>query len=55
MANESGLAYRNGATPEAESMRPYYKAVGNEEAIFKAAYRQGLALVLKGQIGRAHV
>ena len=51
MANESGLAYRNGATPEAESMRPYYKAIGNEEAIVKAAYRQGLALVLKGPTG----
>jgi nitric oxide reductase NorQ protein len=51
MANESGLAYRNGATPEAEMVRPYYKAIGNEEAIFKAAYQQGLALVLKGPTG----
>jgi nitric oxide reductase NorQ protein len=46
MANESGLAYRNGAI-----VRPYYQAIGNEEAIFKAAYRQGLALVLKGPTG----
>src|SRR5215469_814181 len=51
MANESGLAYRNGAIPEAESVRPYYKAIGSEEAIFKAAYHQGLALVLKGPTG----
>jgi nitric oxide reductase NorQ protein len=51
MANESGLACRNGATTEAEMVRPYYKAVGDEEAIFKAAYRQGLALVLKGPTG----
>ena len=51
MANESGIAYRNGVTPEAETVRPYYKAIGNEEAIFKAAYRQGLALVLKGPTG----
>ncbi|MGO9508703.1 MAG: AAA family ATPase [Mycobacterium sp.] len=51
MANESGLVHRNGTTPEAESMRPYYKAIGNEEAIFTAAYRQGLALVLKGPTG----
>jgi nitric oxide reductase NorQ protein len=51
MANESGLAYRNGATPEVEMVRPYYQAVGSEEAIFKAAYRQGLALVLKGPTG----
>jgi nitric oxide reductase NorQ protein len=32
-------------------VRPYYQAVGGEEAIFKAAYRQGLALVLKGPTG----
>ncbi|UXA05742.1 CbbQ/NirQ/NorQ/GpvN family protein [Mycobacterium sp. SMC-2] len=51
MANESGLAYRNGAIPEAGGTRPYYKAIGGEEAVFKAAYRQGLALVLKGPTG----
>src|ERR1700761_4318891 len=31
--------------------RPYYTAVGNEEAVFKAAYRQGLSIVLKGPTG----
>ncbi|GAA4540617.1 CbbQ/NirQ/NorQ/GpvN family protein [Mycobacterium paraffinicum] len=51
MANESGLAYRNGAIPEAGGTRPYYKAIGGEETIFKAAYRQGLAVVLKGPTG----
>jgi nitric oxide reductase NorQ protein len=52
MANESGITDRNGAAPEvAEKVRPYYTAVGREEAIFKAAYRQGLALVLKGPTG----
>jgi nitric oxide reductase NorQ protein len=51
MANESGLVYRNGVIPEAESVRPYYKAIGSEEAIFRAAYQQGLALVLKGPTG----
>jgi nitric oxide reductase NorQ protein len=51
MANESGLVYRNGVTPGAETVRPYYKAIGSEEAIFKAAYRQGLALLLKGPTG----
>jgi nitric oxide reductase NorQ protein len=51
MANESGLTYRNGVTPEAESVRPYYKAIGSEEATFKAAHRQGLAVVLKGPTG----
>jgi nitric oxide reductase NorQ protein len=55
MADEFGIAYRNGADPDpkpgAARVRPYYKAVGSEEAIFKAAYRQGLALVLKGPTG----
>ena len=51
MANESGLACQNGVITEAEMVRPYYQAVGGEEAIFKAAYRQGLALVLKGPTG----
>ena len=51
MPNESGVACRNGVTPEAEMVRPYYQAIGGEETIFKAAYRQGLALVLKGPTG----
>ena len=51
MANEAGLAQQNGARPQAESARPYYQTVGNEEAVFKAAYRQGLSLVLKGPTG----
>src|ERR1700737_704828 len=51
MANEPGLAYQNGAMPQAESQRPYYQSVGNEETVFKAAYRQGLSLVLKGPTG----
>jgi nitric oxide reductase NorQ protein len=55
MTNESGIASRNGADPDPEprvaGSRPYYQAVGGEEAIFRAAYRQGLALVLKGPTG----
>src|SRR3954470_4241291 len=51
MATEPGLAYQNGAMPQAESSRPYYQPVGNEETVFKAAYRQGLSLVLKGPTG----
>ena len=31
--------------------RPYYIPVGNEEHIFKAAFRQGLSVVLKGPTG----
>ena len=51
MGTESGVAYQNGAMPQADPSRPYYQAVGNEEAVFKAAYRQGLSLVLKGPTG----
>jgi nitric oxide reductase NorQ protein len=31
--------------------RPYYVSVGNEEGVFKAAFRQGLSVVLKGPTG----
>src|SRR6478672_4937935 len=51
MGNEPVVAYQNGAMPQAASSRPYYLPVGNEEAVFKAAYRQGLSLVLKGPTG----
>ena len=51
MADDAGLAQQNGTRPRTESARPYYRAVGNEEAVFKAAYRQGLSLVLKGPTG----
>src|ERR1044072_4934482 len=51
MASELGLASQNGARRPAEGDRPYYAPVGNEEAVFKAAYRQGLSLVLKGPTG----
>jgi nitric oxide reductase NorQ protein len=31
--------------------RPYYVPVGNEEEVFKAAFRQGLSILLKGPTG----
>jgi nitric oxide reductase NorQ protein len=34
-----------------EGPRPYYEPVGNEEHVFKAAYRQGLSVLLKGPTG----
>jgi nitric oxide reductase NorQ protein len=34
-----------------DAARPYYVAVGTEEQMFKAAYRQGLAVLLKGPTG----
>jgi nitric oxide reductase NorQ protein len=51
MANQPALAHQNGAIPSAGQMRPFYQAVGNEEAVFRAAYRQGLSVVLKGPTG----
>ncbi|MFI5507277.1 CbbQ/NirQ/NorQ/GpvN family protein [Mycobacterium sp. NPDC051804] len=51
MGTEPGLAYQNGAVAQADTDRPYYRPVGNEEVVFKAAYRQGLSLVLKGPTG----
>lgn len=44
-------AHRNGSAAADDHVRPYYTPVGNEETVFKAAYRQGLALVLKGPTG----
>src|SRR4029077_5623079 len=32
-------------------MRPYYVPVGNEEAVFAAAFNQGLSVLLKGPTG----
>ena len=51
MGNEPGLVHQNGAMSTAGGPRPFYKAIGNEEAVFKAAYRQGLSLLLKGPTG----
>jgi nitric oxide reductase NorQ protein len=31
--------------------RPYYVPIGNEEQVFKAAFRQGMSVVLKGPTG----
>ena len=48
---QAGRAYQNGATALAAQRRPYYVPVGNEEQVFKAAYRQGLSVLLKGPTG----
>ncbi|HXX89328.1 MAG TPA: CbbQ/NirQ/NorQ/GpvN family protein [Acidimicrobiales bacterium] len=34
-----------------QGARPYYVPVGKEEQVFKAAYRQGLSILLKGPTG----
>jgi nitric oxide reductase NorQ protein len=49
MNTEPSTAQQNGAMPQAA--RPYYQPVRNEETVFKAAYRQGLSIVLKGPTG----
>lgn len=51
MSIESAVAEQNGAAATAPAGRPYYTPVGNEETVFKAAYRQGLSIVLKGPTG----
>jgi nitric oxide reductase NorQ protein len=35
----------------ARASRPFYVAVANEEQVFKAAFRQGMSVVLKGPTG----
>lgn len=47
----AGVAHRNGAHSSPGAGGPYYAAVGNEVAVFRAAYRQGLSVVLKGPTG----
>ncbi len=39
------------AISPASTTRPYYLPVGDEEEVFKAAYRQGLSILLKGPTG----
>jgi nitric oxide reductase NorQ protein len=45
------LEHQNGAAHLPDGERPYYQPLGNEEIVFKAAYRQGLSLLLKGPTG----
>jgi nitric oxide reductase NorQ protein len=47
MATEPTLAHQNGAALD----RPFYTPIGDEEAVFRAAYRQGLSILLKGPTG----
>ncbi|MCV7290632.1 CbbQ/NirQ/NorQ/GpvN family protein [Mycolicibacterium wolinskyi] len=49
--SRNGVEEVNIAPLQAETARPYYTPVGNEESVFKAAYRQGLSIVLKGPTG----
>ena len=49
MLSPSSIAKNNGST--AQSSRPHYVPVGNEEQVFKAAYRQRMSILLKGPTG----
>jgi nitric oxide reductase NorQ protein len=40
-----------GVAPPAQPFRPFYVPVSNEEQVFKAAFRQGLSVLLKGPTG----
>ena len=40
-----------GVAGTTRASRPYYVPVANEEAVFKAAFRQGLSVLLKGPTG----
>lgn len=51
MADNGDIARLDGSTTAAQGSRPYYVPVGNEEHVFKAAFRQGLSIVLKGPTG----
>jgi nitric oxide reductase NorQ protein len=42
---------RKGKTMPVKPPRPYYVPIANEEQVFKAAFRQGLSVVLKGPTG----
>jgi nitric oxide reductase NorQ protein len=41
----------NSSDVSADATRPHYVPVGDEEQIFKTAYRQGLSVLLKGSTG----
>ena len=55
MATDKGFAsevgYNGAQARSSQGAEPYYAPVGNEVAVFKAAYRQGLSVVLKGPTG----
>jgi len=50
-ADETSSVRRNGVEKPDHASRPYYVPTGNEEQIFKAAFHQGLSIVLKGPTG----
>lgn len=51
MRGDDATARRDGVIGAARRSRPFYVPVGNEEPVFKAAFRQGLSVLLKGPTG----
>jgi nitric oxide reductase NorQ protein len=52
VAGDGASAARvEGVVSGASASRPYYVPVGSEERVFKAAFRQGLSILLKGPTG----
>jgi nitric oxide reductase NorQ protein len=51
MPGDGGTTRLDGTTTPVQGPRPYYVSLGNEEQLFKAAFRQGLSIVLKGPTG----
>jgi nitric oxide reductase NorQ protein len=45
------MSRRADVVSAADAVRPYYVPVGNEEAVFKAAFEQNLSILLKGPTG----
>jgi len=50
-AGQGGVNGAHDAAASETTARPYYVSVGDEEEVFKAAYRQGLSILLKGPTG----
>jgi len=50
-ADESPNAHNNGVKKLGHESRPFYVPTGNEERVFKAAFHQGLSIVIKGPTG----
>jgi nitric oxide reductase NorQ protein len=52
VAGDGAKAARlEGVGSPARASRPYYVPIGNEEHVFKAAFRRGLSILLKGPTG----
>jgi nitric oxide reductase NorQ protein len=50
-SERAGAARREGAQSTTPASRPHYVPVGNEERVFKSAFRQRLSILLKGPTG----